>query len=204
MSKPILFYFDFPGRAEGIRLALKAGNIDFEDRRLKYDDFVKSVKSTSPTGKLPMLEYEGRKYVESSALLDFACELSGNIPTTPKERLVSRMLVDKMQEFWVPLLPVVHGQTGKAVDHAKEELTKFFKQVDSLVEHHQEAPGKLFKGKKFSPAEIMIFFWVHAFKHQDFKVPLGDMQALCPHLYKVFETVWAENKPIQDWYKGEL
>lgn len=39
MSNIKLFYFDFEGRAEPIRLALTIGNIKFEDVRLTKEQF---------------------------------------------------------------------------------------------------------------------------------------------------------------------
>lgn len=56
-SKPRLTYFDLPGRAEPTRLAFAIAGVEFEDRRLSFEEF--GALKAQPNTKfqhLPVLE----------------------------------------------------------------------------------------------------------------------------------------------------
>ncbi|KAI0989210.1 hypothetical protein GJ496_009269 [Pomphorhynchus laevis] len=65
-----LIYFDFTGRAESIRLLFSAAQVEFEDVRLTSEQW-QAMKDSTPTGKLPLLEVDGKKLPESWAILRF-------------------------------------------------------------------------------------------------------------------------------------
>jgi len=59
MTKPKLTYFDAPvSRGEECRLALAIAGVDFEDNRLKRDDWA-AMKPQTPYGAVPFFEMEG-------------------------------------------------------------------------------------------------------------------------------------------------
>src|SRR4051812_25429197 len=70
MSKPKLTYFDAPvSRGEECRLAFAIAGVEFEDNRIKRDDWP-SLKPKTPFGSLPTLEYPGQPVLaQSNALL---------------------------------------------------------------------------------------------------------------------------------------
>lgn len=70
MSKPKLIYFDAPvSRGEECRIALHAAGIDFEDVRIKREDWP-ALKPSTPFGGLPVFEVEGHPpLAQSNAIL---------------------------------------------------------------------------------------------------------------------------------------
>ncbi|CAM9679449.1 unnamed protein product, partial [Sphacelaria rigidula] len=52
---PCLTYFDLPGRAEATRLAFAVGDVEFEDKRISFDEFA-DVASGLPFSQVPVLE----------------------------------------------------------------------------------------------------------------------------------------------------
>jgi glutathione S-transferase len=81
-----LRYFDFPGRAEAIRDALRIGRIDFIDERLTHEQFGRCREAGEfPFGGVPVMVIEtddGTQCVsQSSAILHFAGHLSGLYPS---------------------------------------------------------------------------------------------------------------------------
>lgn len=52
---PCLTYFDFPARAEATRLAFFVGNVEFEDKRISFEQFQDFV-SDMPFTQVPVLE----------------------------------------------------------------------------------------------------------------------------------------------------
>ena len=72
MTKPKLTYFDAPmSRGEECRLALHVAGVDFEDHRIKREDWMK-LKPTTPFGSMPVYELEGRPALaQANAILVF-------------------------------------------------------------------------------------------------------------------------------------
>jgi glutathione S-transferase len=70
MSKPKLTYFDAPvSRGEECRLALHVAGVDFEDNRVKRDQWP-AVKATTPFGSVPVFELPGHPPLgQSNAIL---------------------------------------------------------------------------------------------------------------------------------------
>jgi glutathione S-transferase len=62
-----LTYFPARGRAECIRFLLSYGNLAFEDVRVPYEEWP-ALKPQTPFGFLPMLEHEGKKAHQSTAI----------------------------------------------------------------------------------------------------------------------------------------
>ncbi|KAJ3636069.1 hypothetical protein MTP99_008909 [Tenebrio molitor] len=75
-----LTYFDVRGLAEASRLLFKYGDIDFEDVRIKREEWPQ-LKETTPFGQVPVLEYKGRKVGQSIAIARYVgklVKLAGN------------------------------------------------------------------------------------------------------------------------------
>lgn len=66
-SKARLTYFDGMGLGEPIRLLLAYGGVDYEDVRIKMEDWPK-IKNNMPFGKMPMLEIDGKVLHQSVAI----------------------------------------------------------------------------------------------------------------------------------------
>lgn len=67
-----LTYFDSPGRAEPIRVALRLAGVAFEDHRLKFPQFVEAKgRGDFPLGAVPMLEVDGVRIVQTGAILRY-------------------------------------------------------------------------------------------------------------------------------------
>ncbi len=77
-----LTYFDVQGRAELIRMLLRFGNVEFEDVRVDYPQWVQS------TGKpkyeeLPILEIDGKAIAQSQVIARYLARKLGYLPTDP-------------------------------------------------------------------------------------------------------------------------
>lgn len=73
-----LTYFDAPGRAEPLRIALRMAGLAFEDHRLNYGGFGAAKASGAlPLGSVPVLEIDGVAYVQTGAMLRWAGRAGG-------------------------------------------------------------------------------------------------------------------------------
>ena len=68
------------GRGEPIRMLLSHANIPFENYELTQEEWP-SFKPTTPGGILPILEYEGKVYDQTNAILRY---LRGKFGYYPK------------------------------------------------------------------------------------------------------------------------
>jgi len=71
-----LTYFDSPGRAEPIRVALFLAKIPFEDRRIKFPEFTAlREQGVFPLGSVPVLSVDGTSIVQTAAILRYVARL---------------------------------------------------------------------------------------------------------------------------------
>jgi len=97
-DKITLYYFNFPGRAELIRLILHYNDINFEDKRITFDewkDFKQAHKELFPFGQMPVLEWNGKIYAQSQAIAKFLAQKFGQYPTDPE----TQFEVDQIREL---------------------------------------------------------------------------------------------------------
>ncbi len=92
-----LTYFDSPGRAEPIRLAMFLAKLPFEDRRLKFPEFAAlKEQGAFPLGAVPMLEVDGRPIVQTAAILRYVARLGA--PALYPSDPYAGLLVDSVLE----------------------------------------------------------------------------------------------------------
>lgn len=85
MPKLKLTYFDAPGRAEPIRIALRMAGLPFEDERLKFPEFAeRKQRGSLPLGSVPVLEVDGVVITQTSALLRYVSRL-GKLELYPQD-----------------------------------------------------------------------------------------------------------------------
>ena len=96
-----LIYFDFPGRGEAVRDALRMGGVAFEDLRLSYAEFqARRAAGQLPWDTLPVLEFaDGSQLGQSNALLRWAGAEAGLTPVDPLEALRVDALLDNIEDY---------------------------------------------------------------------------------------------------------
>ncbi len=73
MSTIVLSYFDSPGRAEPVRVALRLAGLPFTDRRLTFPAFAAAKEAGEfPLGSVPVLQVDGHAFTQTGAMLRFA------------------------------------------------------------------------------------------------------------------------------------
>jgi len=117
MTIPKLTYFDFPGRAEPIRLAFVIGGIAFEDERLTKEQFgAAKAAGTFALGSVPVLTVDGVQIPQSVAQLRYAAQLAGLIPSDP----VQAARADAAAVTFEELLQAC-GPSGREQDQDKKK-----------------------------------------------------------------------------------
>ncbi|KAF0719925.1 Aste57867_681 [Aphanomyces stellatus] len=124
MSFPTLkvTYFDVPGRAEMMRLALTIGDVPFEDERLTREAWT-AFKPSAPFKQIPLLTVDGQVLAQSSAITRYAGILAGLYPT---DNHLDACRVDEIVAFgedvFMTILPTLFEQDADKKKAMREEL----------------------------------------------------------------------------------
>jgi len=96
-----LVYFDFPGRGEAIRDALRIGAVPFEDERIGFEEFrARRAAGALPFDVLPVLVLDdGTVLSQSNTILRFVAARAGLVPADPIDALRVDELLDAAEDY---------------------------------------------------------------------------------------------------------
>lgn len=160
MSNLRLVYFDVKGRGFPIRMALTIGNIPFEDKRIRMEDWP-SFKPTTVTGHVPFLEVDSKILTQTSAILDYVALRANLLPSDPFQNARVHEIVqirygeinDHNREALYEKNPTKRLEMEKNL--ALNVLPKYFQRFDDILK--QEGSEKFAIGTKLSLADLAIF-----------------------------------------------
>uniref|UniRef100_A0A914QAM7 glutathione transferase n=1 Tax=Panagrolaimus davidi TaxID=227884 RepID=A0A914QAM7_9BILA len=133
-----LTYFDNRGLAEAIRLIFKYANVDFEDRRITFAEWAK-IKPTTPTGKVPLLEFDENYLVESAAICRYLARKHGLAGKDDLEEAKVDAIVDQNKDFFAQALPWLTAKFGfEKGDEAELKKTKLIPQSEIYLPLYQK------------------------------------------------------------------
>eukprot|EP01057_Protomagalhaensia_wolfi_P000775 Protomagalhaensia_wolfi_Nauph_80__774@NODE_1447_length_1525_cov_500_048452_g1118_i0_p1_GENE_NODE_1447_length_1525_cov_500_048452_g1118_i0NODE_1447_length_1525_cov_500_048452_g1118_i0_p1_ORF_typecomplete_len186_score65_03GST_C_3/PF14497_6/2_2e05GST_N/PF02798_20/0_0004GST_N_3/PF13417_6/0_00041zfXS/PF03470_14/0_047Tom37/PF10568_9/0_04_NODE_1447_length_1525_cov_500_048452_g1118_i08791436 len=163
----------------------------------------KKVAGFSPSKKLPMLDVDGKKFVESRAILTYVCALTGNIPSTPIEILAHNMLLEKIDEVWNQVHMVYSAkpeERAKALDEASTNCKSFFKSFNTLIKEHAGEPSHILKGKPYCPADLTIYSILKDFMNHTYGIDAGNIEQDYPAIYSIYKGVLDSNPRIKAYH----
>ncbi len=101
MPKLELTYFDAPGRAEPVRIALELAKVPFTDHRLKFADFMAlKLQGALPLGSVPVLDVDGVRITQTAAMLRYVARLGAAdlYPSDPFAALIVDSAIDTLND----------------------------------------------------------------------------------------------------------
>lgn len=185
-----LTYFDSPGRAEPLRVALSLANIPFEDRRLKFPEFMAlKQQGAFPLGSLPVLEVDGRAIVQTAAMLRYVAHLAGGglYPADAREALIVDSIVDTLNDTMShALLPsLFERDMEKKLEMRRAllagPLTLSLRYLEGLV---AESPGPFVTGATLTIADILLGITVQQYRS-------GTLDGLGPEVLEAYPRLRA-------------
>ena len=106
-----LIYFDVRGLGQAIRDSFKFTEIDFEDKRLSFDEFSKDVKPTAPFGQLPLLEInQDLTITQSKTILRYASKKARTYPRNHEYAAIIDQWCDLHTDFMNLLTLNMYGE----------------------------------------------------------------------------------------------
>jgi glutathione S-transferase len=157
-----LSYFDSAGRAEPIRNALRISGIPFEDRRLKFPEFVELRASGAfPLGSVPVLEVDGLRIAQTAAILRYVARIGDTTlyPTDPLAALRVDSALDSLNDTLSgAMLPSLFERDpakklAMRAELAAGPMARVFGYIESLLE---QSGGPFVGGQTMSIADLVL------------------------------------------------
>ena len=164
MTRPKLTYFDAPvSRGEECRLALHIAGIDFEDVRIKREQWP-ALKPTTPYGSVPYLELPGRpRLAHSNAILVYVGREHGLHPLDHFQAAQHEAMMAHVEDLRAKVSPTIRIADATEKQKAREALV-----ADYLPNWgtHAEAnlgEGPFFAGQKLQVVDLKLYMTVRWF-----------------------------------------
>ncbi|HRI17131.1 MAG TPA: glutathione S-transferase family protein [Burkholderiaceae bacterium] len=199
MSRPRLIYFDFPGsRGEECRIALHLGGVDFEDVRVKGEDWP-AMKGSTPFGAMPVLEIPGKPpLAHSNAILVLIGRQHGLHPADAFEAARHESLMCAVEELRHTLTPTLRITDPEQKRQAREALAaNELKTWGSQVER-QLGDGPFVGGERPQVADIKLYMvvrWLTSGVVDHVPTTVFDH---CPKLLRLYRA-FGEHEGVKAW-----
>ena len=210
-----LTYFDIPGAAEKVRLALVVSGTEFEDNRIQREAWPE-LKPKTPWGQVPILEVDGKVLTQSYAMLRWAGKLGDGSLYPAEKALEIDEAIGVHEDLARAMMPALFvGMRPEALGHAfandeekvakvkamresfgATDLPKFFGFFSTILE---KSGGPFFCGDKVTIADLAILPQVrHLSSGTLDHVPANVIDSY-PTLLKWREAIM-EVPQIKEWY----
>ncbi len=181
-----LTYFDFDGgRGEPIRIAFHSADIEFEDHRISFEEFV-AQRDSMPFRCAPVLEIDGVPVTQSNAMARYVGKMAGLYPEDPMQALYCDEVLGAHEDL---LHYIVHtfGLEGDELKRAREELvdgwlSTFIRGFEELL---KRGGGEYFADGRLTVADLKAFVQVRSLRSGTLDhVPTDLVDRLAPTLAK--------------------
>ncbi len=190
MSKPRLIYFDAPvSRGEECRLALHLANIDFEDVRLKRDEWM-ARKPTTPYGSVPVYEVAGKPPIaHSNAILVYIGRGQGLHPKDDFEAARHEAMMCHVEDLRGNVAPTLRITDEAEKKKAREALATGYLLTWAGFAEKQLGDGPFFGGAALQVVDLKLFMTVRWLTSGTLDGIPATIFAPFPKLTRVFEAV---------------
>eukprot|EP01121_Diplochlamys_sp_Union-15-3_P003872 TRINITY_DN13815_c0_g1_i1.p1 TRINITY_DN13815_c0_g1~~TRINITY_DN13815_c0_g1_i1.p1 ORF type:complete len:201 (-),score=36.11 TRINITY_DN13815_c0_g1_i1:107-709(-) len=152
----VLHYFDFAGRGEPIRQALRLGGVHFTDHRIAFTEWP-TVKGTYPLGSIPVLEVDGKKLCNSNTILNYVGRYTGLLPEDPflaaKVDEAMSVAEDIINAVFPPYRAAKDEDKPAVAEKINKTITEIIKKLETLVVNNG---GEWAVGDKFTVADLKL------------------------------------------------
>ena len=199
MSNVTLHYFDFSGsRGEEVRLALHAAGIEFDDHRMKREEWTE-MKPTTPFGQVPVLEIKGKGALsQSNAILGFIGSQHGLLPKDAFEAAHHVAILSAGEDLRCVINRTMSIKDDAEKKKAREEIAAgYLKDWSDNVE--KLIKGPFFGGNDLSVADLKLYMVMNWIKRGIIDhIPATSFDSFAK-LTGLFDAVRSHPKII-DWY----
>jgi len=199
MSRPRLIYFDFAGsRGEECRIALHLAGIDFEDVRVKSDDWP-TMKVNTPFGAMPVLEIPGKApLAHSNAILVFIGRQHRLHPADPFEAARHESLMCAVEELRHTITPTLRITDPELKRQAREALAANELRTWGSQVERQLGEGPFIGGATLQVADLKLYMMVRWLTTGTLDHVSTTVFDHCPKLLLLYRAV-GEHEGVKTW-----
>jgi glutathione S-transferase len=200
MIKPRLIYFDAPvSRGEECRLALSIAGVDFEDVRIKREDWP-ARKPTTPFGSMPVLEMPGHPpLAQSNAILVLIGRQYGLHPKDDFEAARHEAMLCHVEDLRGKVSPTIRIADEAEKKKAREALALSYLPTWAEGAQKQIGDGPLFAGAKLHVVDIKLYMAVQWFAGGKVDHIPATIFSAFPKLMRVHDAV-RDDPRVKAWY----
>jgi len=191
MPRLVLTYFDFDGsRGEVARLAMHAGGVSFEDRRIARRDWA-ALRDTMPFQAMPVLAVDGKVIAQSNTINRYVGKLAGLYPKDDWQAALVDEVMDAVEDITTRIGSTIRLE-GDAKKTAREALAagpipRFLQQLEARL---KTGGGEWFVEKRLTVADLKCYLltrWLKSGVLDDIPADIVDRHAplLAKHLERV-------------------
>ena len=198
-DKYILYYFNVNARGCMARALLSYVKANWENKVLEYNDFLQNYKQKKEFceyGQLPILEYKGKYYSQSMAIILFLAKKYNLMGDNEDEEFEINNLLCSFEDIF----PLIHDQSQDKKDAKYEKVRKYFKiYEDKYLNHVKENSGKkyYFANDKFTLADIYFGALIYSMLNSLKEI---DMEKEFPELKKLLDFYKSDNA-LKEFYE---
>lgn len=198
-DKYILYYFNVNARGCMARALLSYVKANWENKVLEYNDFLQNYKQKKEFceyGQLPILEYKGKYYSQSMAIILFLAKKYNLMGDNEDEEFEINNLLCSFEDIF----PLIHDQNQDKKDAKYEKVRKYFKiYEDKYISHVKENNGKkyYFANDKFTLADIYFGALIYSMLNSLKEI---DMEKEFPALKKLLDFYKSDNA-LKEFYE---
>ena len=200
MTKPKLTYFDAPvSRGEECRLALHLAGVDFEDVRVKREEWP-ALKPSTPFGSMPFLEMPGHPPLgHSNAILVLVGRQHGLHPQDPLEAAQHEAMMSHVEDLRAAVSPTLRINDADEKKKARDALSATFLPAWGAHAEKHLGRGPFFAGAKLHVVDLKLHMAVRWFAGGNVDHIPATIFAAFPKLTGVYEAV-RDDARVKAWY----
>jgi glutathione S-transferase len=200
MSKPKLTYFDAPvSRGEECRLALHLSGVDFDDVRIRREDWP-ALKPKTPFGSMPVLELPGQPpLAQSNAILVLIGRKHDLHPADPLVAARHEAMMCHVEDLRAVVAPTIRIADEAEKKRAREALVASFLPVWAENVEKQLGDGPFFAGAKLHVVDLKLHMAVRWFAGGKVDHIPATIFAGFPRLMRLHDAV-RDDERVRSWY----
>ena len=200
MSKSKLTYFDAPmSRGEECRLALHVAGVEFEDNRVKREDWP-GIKPTTPFGSVPVFEVPGHPALaQVNAILVLIGRQHGLHPKDDFEAARHEALMSHVEDLRHHVSPTIRIADEAEKKKAREALVASYLPTWGANAEKHIGDGPFFGGSTVHVVDFKLHMAVRWFSGGKVDYIPATIFAGFPKLMRVHDAV-RDDARVKAWY----
>ena len=182
-----------------IRALLSYVKANWENKVIEYNDFVQNYKHKKEFceyGQLPILEYKGKYYSQSMAIILFLGKKYNLMGDNEDEEYEINNLLCSFEDIF----PLIHDQNQEKKSTKYEKVRRYFKiYEEKYLKHVKENKGKkhYFANDKFTLADIYFGALIYSMLNSLKEI---EMEKEFPELKKLLDFYKSDNA-LKEFYE---